>query len=308
MASQISKAPKPIKRFQRKGFLDLPPELRNMIYTLYIGAGFRSEIAVKDITPRPNKVRIWRPMFSDPEQGPYKYQPAAKRDTTLRKPSYSARAAQPGLLSETKWKSSFCALLLVCRKIKSEVITLLYSNTTFVFGSHQSLRHFLARVPDWNLRWVVKVRLEAVLYGEPSLRENHHFKRKFAEACFQVYTNLVNKCTKLEAVSLHMYVGSIDLRTLLSDEYTKTLKAFSKAKALNSLKANIVSRWSNHACRVDNTRFHELVWSYHRNLGRQIELLIRGRLEDKGKLLALRDEAKLLQEDPLVRIYLDVRP
>ncbi|PSN65378.1 hypothetical protein BS50DRAFT_496550 [Corynespora cassiicola Philippines] len=153
-------------RSRRISFLDLPGELRNNFYKYYFEDDFRCEFVAQD--------HALLDKFTCGETSPgaitsdHLTQILLKTVRMSRAMGHYMRVH--GL--QTKWSTSLCPLLLLCKLIHHEVIALFYKKTTMVFAGPRRITNTLQIVPKIHLALITKLDLHYSTYGSPSLFEH----------------------------------------------------------------------------------------------------------------------------------------
>ncbi|KAF2876657.1 hypothetical protein BDV95DRAFT_482624 [Massariosphaeria phaeospora] len=183
---------------QVRGFMRLPGEVRNHIYHFYFLEDFRCEIAAKGDRFEAKEAKTLKLCLAivDPDRVGYKYREKMKpvTPTTLRN-SRPLGWYRPIHGLQTNWSNSLCALILVCKQIHRETISLLYHNTTFVFAAPRRIINFLGVVPKQNLSYITQLHLHYASYGHPRMVEDCIWQQKqaasWSRACRLVGKKLV---------------------------------------------------------------------------------------------------------------------
>jgi hypothetical protein len=202
-----------------RGFMGLPGELRNEVYGYYFQEGFRCEIAAKeagfdqlaDKAP-PEPIKLCVGMFKQatmptPSQLPVfkngkKSEPAVLRVSRC----WGNYKHVQGRL--TKWETSLCALVLVCKQIHRESVIFLYHNTKFVFESPKRINNFFRWVPTANLFYVTKLQLHYVPHHDDEWKATHQLA--WSNVCKAFTKKLVN----LQDLTIFIHVGPQGVRWL----------------------------------------------------------------------------------------------
>ncbi|KAF1920204.1 hypothetical protein BDU57DRAFT_591415 [Ampelomyces quisqualis] len=198
-----------------RGFLSLPPELRNMIYQYYFEADFRCEIAAKGCDFRVKKtktVKLWAGAF----------QPGTRTLQYIPKPEESApitiRISRPlgryttvqGL--QTHWSSSLFALHIVCRQIYAETVALIYNKTVFVFNAPQRIINFHNVISRPKLEYITSLQLHYSNYGCPGLANDRIWREKHNASWIRACGTASRKMVNLQHLKIWMQVHDVPLR------------------------------------------------------------------------------------------------
>ncbi|KAF1950708.1 hypothetical protein CC80DRAFT_496624 [Byssothecium circinans] len=196
-----------------RGFMALPGEVRNQIYNYYFQEAFRCEIAAKEshidqLAEKPPSetiklcVGVTRgkssaPIYLDESN----YTTAQQRKLRVSRHWGNSKHVQ-GL--STKWETSLCPLILVCKQIHRETIVFLYQNTTFVFDSPKRITSFFKWVPSRNLVNVTKLQL----YYVPQLGDpGQLFEGKHQVAWSRACKGFTKKMGNLQDLTVIIYTA-----------------------------------------------------------------------------------------------------
>lgn len=226
-AALFARDPLPTKMI--RGFLGLPGELRNRIYTYYFEDEYRAEFAADNFV---FEQRTFQPLNPSPDQsGPlqkYIYEPIQPLNPSpnLAAPCHKyiyekeKLTATPKTIRiswrlgkylrvdgcRTKWETSLCPLILVCKQVHYETIAFLYQDTTFVFQGTKRIINFGQTVPKRNLKRITKLRLHYKCYDEPALRGDLMFMHKHIATWNNACRALAKHLTALEHLEVWMHV------------------------------------------------------------------------------------------------------
>ncbi|PVH94988.1 hypothetical protein DM02DRAFT_618229 [Periconia macrospinosa] len=290
----------------RKGFLDLPGEVKNQIYQYYFQDSFRCEIVAKETTfdqiaaKSSKKIKFCANILNPKPTGeaPSKTQqdnfPAVTNKIRVSRRLGGRNQRVQG--ETTKWATSICPLILVCKSIHTETIPFLYRNTTFVFDAPKRMSRFLSTVPKKNLAYITKLELYYYPYLEPEMRfEGKNFTKAHHEAwirtCKAMSKNLVN----LQDLTLVIY-GSYAKRyfDLRQDVVTPFLQfrrlavgngsdhKKKDAATLKTVKVDFTSRWSRLSTYVENAPIVQVSKALHKLYGEAIAKAILGATETEA--------------------------
>ena len=166
-------AMRPPKR--QRGFLALPGEIRNQIYTYYFDQDYRCEVVakgsqLKDWESRTIKLRSGLASCQDENVG-LGARPNEIPPTVVR---FSRPLGKYNIVHglQTNWLSSLYALSLVCKQVYLETASFPYSKTVFVFDAPKRMYRFFGTVSSASLQQITKLYLHYNTYGPPE-RTNH---------------------------------------------------------------------------------------------------------------------------------------
>ena len=111
----------------------------------------------------------------------------------------------PFVFSDRRLWGGF-ALLLSCRQVYLEALTLLYTKTTFRFCSPKSIDMFLNIIPSEGLQAVKHLELEHETYGEPELTKDREWKIRHDKRWMKTCQNIAEKITNLETLKLDLCI------------------------------------------------------------------------------------------------------
>jgi hypothetical protein len=210
-----------------RGFLGLPGEVRNQIYGYYFQDPFRAEIASKDQLFKrrpPPTFKLCLPI-ADKNGVIFKDKPRAVEPTpqTVCTPHALGRYIRVHGMS-TKWDTSLCPLILVCKQIYNETLVLLYHNTTFVFVSAQRIQNFVKVLPKPNLELVTKLQVHYLCYGDPRMTTHKRFKDKHHDSYLSAFKAASKALVNLQGLEIwiqtrhkrvYLYLARPDLEPVL---------------------------------------------------------------------------------------------
>lgn len=198
-------------------FLALPAELRNLVYDFYFQVGFFVELVAQgtNLDARRRKT-IKLCLSSVAGDGKlYKKEGFQGKSATDLKPTLrmSRLLGSYSRVNEidTNWAKSYSPILLICKQIYSEVIVMLYANTTFIFNASNRLSNFLAMVPKPNLAWVKKLRLHYSTYGNPNQTSLATFKTKHCTSWTKTCTKASKLFSSLQELRITLHVTDTPL-------------------------------------------------------------------------------------------------
>ncbi|KAF2281037.1 uncharacterized protein EI97DRAFT_429119 [Westerdykella ornata] len=187
------------------GFLSLPGEIRNIVYEYYFEDGFRAELAAKGAVlgrPKLRTAKLFLPIH-DLHGRMQGYRPKAiKTGTRTIRVSRKLGARSTGERVRTKWSSSLCPLILVCKRVYQETMRFLYQSTTFVFTAPWSIMNFLNTVPQKNLAHITKIQMHYSSYGHPEWADLAGFKEKHIMSWTKACKSLSEKLTSLRELEI----------------------------------------------------------------------------------------------------------
>jgi hypothetical protein len=166
---------------KKRGFLALPGEIRNQIYSYYFESGRRCEIASKGSQFTPRKAQTVKLLSNvaptnntvpTPESKPNSVPPTVVRFSN---PLGKYNAVQ-GL--QTNWAGSLSALSLVCRQVYTETVIFLYQKTTFVFDAPKRIKIFFMFASRTGIENITKLHLHYNTYGHPYSTEHLIWQKK----------------------------------------------------------------------------------------------------------------------------------
>jgi hypothetical protein len=156
-----------------RGFLALPGEIRNRIYSYYFETDYHCEIAPKGSSfewPNPLTVTLYPGLLNITR--PTNYTSKSKAEARVDSPTVIRISRRLGKYNavqvlQTNWQNSLYALHLVCRLVYTETVTFLYRKTLYKFNAPQRLEAFFSIVSAPRLESLAKLQLYYDTYGSP---------------------------------------------------------------------------------------------------------------------------------------------
>lgn len=212
-----------------RGFLSLPGEVRNQIYSYYFESEFRCEIAAKGSSFDQNKaktVKLWAGAFQTNSQHlKYDTKPKENAPTTIRiSRSLGKYKVVQGL--QTNWFASLFAINLVCKKLHAETLPFIYQKTTFVFDAPNRITNFLGAVPKSKLKYITKLDLHYTTYGNPKFANDCIWQDKHRKSWIRACGAVSKKLVGLRSLKIWIRVVGIFLRFNLREAWILPLLQF----------------------------------------------------------------------------------
>ncbi|OCK78700.1 hypothetical protein K432DRAFT_427099 [Lepidopterella palustris CBS 459.81] len=269
-----------IPKRKRTRFLDLPGELRNLIYQFYFEGGLRSEIVARGVELIPKPVKsIKLCVFSC--SGRIMPVGAERRDNhgallTLRTSRLLGNYMRVHGVN-TNWRNSFCALILVCKQLQVEVLPSLYNLTTFAFAAPRRISNFLTHVPKSCLKWISKLHLHYANYGPPETRFLA-WKTKHANRWTQTFKQISKELPNLSELRIWLHVTESPLHFDLRQTWVQPLMQFRRLTrprnesgipktqpqpSLTNIHVTLTSRWTKRFI-WDNPELEDVCKDLHR--------------------------------------------
>ncbi|KAF2112820.1 hypothetical protein BDV96DRAFT_613861 [Lophiotrema nucula] len=256
-----------------RGFLGLPGELRNKIYDCYFEdtGGLRVEIAAHGT-----------------HLGDTGLQKIARcsnaSDTTHKQPTIRMprrlgnykRVDGP----QTRWATSLCALILVCRQVYQESILFLYRNTTFVFAAPRRIANFLYVIPKRNLSNITMLHLHYNSYGPPFSNAHVVWQEKHIKRWSSICRTLSKSLASLQELHLKVDINETDFRMDLRQPWLQPLLQLRRMCNRRGDMGPSELPSSSGAVIYDNPRLAEASRNLHRLFGEAISLAILGASEE----------------------------
>lgn len=176
-----------------------------MVYEYYFEDGFRAEIAARGVElerPKLRTVKLCLPIHDTHGRfHGYLPEPIKTGPRTIRVSRKLGRQSA-GEALRTKWQSSLCPLILVCKKVSEETMPFLYQRTTFVFTAPWNIMNFLDTVPPKNLSHITKIQLHYSSYGHPEWANLAGFKDKHIKSWTKACKSLSENLTALHTLEV----------------------------------------------------------------------------------------------------------
>lgn len=290
-----------------RGFLALPGEIRNMVYSNYFCSELRCEFAAKGCyfkkSTRPamklrlnmiemkNNISKWNTKAED--EGPV----TIRISRTLG--NYDT---VQGL--RTNWHASICALHLVCKAIYAETAAFVYQKTIFVFEAPARINNFCKIVSKPQLANISKLQLHYSTYGAPKLLDDTIWQDKHTESWTRACRVASKKLLCLRNLEVWVHVNHNPLRFNLHQKWVKPVLQFRRLtcspnsdghdanlatiarqqKNLEIVKVHIQTCWSKEPLRgfSYNEDLAKASADLHSLFGRAISLAILGAKEQEA--------------------------
>lgn len=170
----------------KMSFLSLPGEIRNAVYQHYFEDTYQCELVGRgrDFDAHAPKTVKLLSNSSQARQAKPKIRTKSANHTapsplTHRFPQSSTH---PGSRTFHGWLRSRCALILVCKQVCAEALSLLYPRITFVFAAPRHIINFLHRLPLQGQASVTKLHLHYATYGSPAAVDDVIWQQKHLES------------------------------------------------------------------------------------------------------------------------------
>ncbi|RMZ74179.1 hypothetical protein GMOD_00005042 [Pyrenophora seminiperda CCB06] len=153
---------------KRSGFLALPGEVRNQIYSYYFESDHHCEVVAKGHQLRQQK-KPRTVKLSSALTTPSPLLPAPSTPDTIPVIRFSRCLGKYNVIQglQTNWRRSLYALSLVCQQVYAETATFLYRKTVFIFNAPKRMANFFHVVHSTRLDYITKLRLHYDTYGPP---------------------------------------------------------------------------------------------------------------------------------------------
>ncbi|RMZ75850.1 hypothetical protein DV737_g5097, partial [Chaetothyriales sp. CBS 132003] len=182
-----------VSNFKRKrGFLDLPAEIRNKIYGFVISS---SRVLV---------------LGNHPQREVEKYKKAHR---CRRVPKFRYRLHSVILSSaDPQGLTAAVAFLRACRAVNSEITSLLYASTVFCFTTIKQINKFLNVLPEDGKKVINKIEISYSAYGEPLWTKDEYWKTKSDWKWTMTCTRIERELPALRSVNLGLKISDWPLR------------------------------------------------------------------------------------------------
>ena len=185
------------------GFLDLPGEIRNRIYTLVF----------------PEQQFLLRRCSSNAIKSTADRPSANCRNSTGR-----LYATLPGDIGKHNTPLRLSAhLLRVCTKVHEEALPLLYTNVAVHFNSMKAINIFIDRASPHGLQQIKKLAIFQQGYGEPYKTSNAGWKAKHDQRWMSTCKKLAETMTGVQHLRLGLQICDWPSQLNLSARWTKPL-------------------------------------------------------------------------------------
>lgn len=278
------------------GFLDLPGETRNRIYHYYFQDSYRCEIAAKGHDFGRKPVKQPSIMAGVQQKKRRKRKQHDKPPVFIRiSRSLGGRNAIQGL--QTKWSTSLCPLILVCKQVHTETHKTFYNKVTFVFQAPRQINNFLGAVSKLCLRNITKMHLHYVAYGYPMQSNDCIWLEKHRRSWKMACRSASKKLVGLQELEIWIYANHPAPKLNLYIDWIKPVLQFRKMTTASKIKGtklcvheliqpalkqvnihvntNTVNRFANKILIKASTDLHRL-------FGRAISLAILGYTEEEA--------------------------
>ncbi|KAL5335268.1 hypothetical protein BJX70DRAFT_330572 [Aspergillus crustosus] len=193
--------------------MDLPPEIRNQIYSYLF---------------HPHRVQIKRRKLTTPRpQYRLSHEQLAPRD-----PKTQSLACRPHK-SQSQYSTQL-ALPFVSRQSYIDTICLLYACTQFVFATPKCLSRFLEKTPKQTRQVIQQIEISHTMYNEPHLYKNREFKLRGDRNWYSLCERVVTNFTALKAVYVDLEVFDCLIRLEVGEAWSLPVLAFRRVKGQKS--------------------------------------------------------------------------
>ncbi|RMD40454.1 hypothetical protein DV735_g4664, partial [Chaetothyriales sp. CBS 134920] len=201
------------------GFLHLPPEIRNKIYAQIVPS---SRVLISGNHPQ-----------KEVEQ--YK-----KKHGTQRAPKFRYRLSSLVLSNvDPREVAAAAAFLRVCRVVRSEIHSLLYSSTSFCFTTVKPINKFLNVLPEDAKRHINQLEISYSAYGEPVWTKDEYWKIKSDWKWTMVCARIEKELPSLRSVNLSLQVSDWPLQLALNNSCFEPLVILKGSSGLESARIQL---------------------------------------------------------------------
>ncbi|EOA80699.1 uncharacterized protein SETTUDRAFT_35625 [Exserohilum turcica Et28A] len=290
-----------------RGFLALPGEIRNGIYSYYFGSEYHCEITAQGSQfkqRRPHTIKLWSGLAARKDH-------ASRPDTKPGMPALNIVRFSGPLGLQTNWLGSPYALSLTCKQVHLETAAFLYSKTVFIFDAPKRILNFFNVVPSTSLDKITKLHFHYDTYGPPHRADHQVWQAKHSQSWFNACKAASKKLTGLQELQvwaqLHDSAPKFSLREkwitpLLQFQRhtrcTSRMKAVDDAAAataspkandthtsyLENVQVHIRTRWSHSPLTafLNNKRLAQASTELHVLYGHAVSLAIKGAKEEEA--------------------------
>ncbi|CAI6341710.1 unnamed protein product [Periconia digitata] len=291
----FSHRPKPEMRC---GFLLLPGEVRNQIYQYYFQDDFRCEIAANhpsfDQLARTSstKIKLCVGIAKTAVNDLYRTKTDLDRlnPTTIRVSKRLANRHQRVRRETTRWETSLCPLILVCKLIYNETVSFLYRSTAFVFDAPKRFLNFFDAIRLRHMSCITKLELHYTPYLAPKRIEGG---KDFTKAHHTAWTGMCKtasrKLVNLQNLKIYIFGGSphrfFDLRQEIVQPFLQFRRLSMPSQqtkyppTLKMVKVEFTSYWSRERAFIGNKALVEASKNLHKLYGDAIAKAVMGATE-----------------------------
>ncbi|OAL49176.1 hypothetical protein IQ07DRAFT_588511 [Pyrenochaeta sp. DS3sAY3a] len=237
-------------------FMDLPKELRFMIYEGYFSLDIHCEFAphnVPSFTTRDpwshtltlqGKQNLVELSSSGVDEsvcaGEYDaiIEPKDYKKATVLRISRNLGQYNNWAGMRTKWETSHCALLLVSKDIYKEALKFLYRRPLFAFRAGNTLDDFLTVVPRLNLKLITRLHLHYETHGDFRFDPDPHPGQYFSK-WFHGCRSASQKLKNLEELGVYVCLYARPIRFGLKQSWVIPLLQFRYLYKLKKVKIHI---------------------------------------------------------------------
>jgi len=217
-----------------RGFMSLPGEVRNIVYSYYFAPAFRCEFAARGRRldePQSRTVKLWPAVLRSNNSKPFQYITNQKpeRPVTVRISRTLGKYSQVKGL-QTNWLSSLYALTLVCKQVYTETTPFLYDKTVFVFDAPKRIAAFLTVLPQKKLSLITKLQLHYDTYGHPVNSRDCIWQDKHHESWVRICRAASKKLFGLKSLELWVHVHDCAPKFNLRQKWLVPLLQFRRLK------------------------------------------------------------------------------
>ncbi|USP75363.1 hypothetical protein yc1106_02637 [Curvularia clavata] len=293
---------------RQRGFLALPGEIRNHIYTYCFDRDCHCEILARGSQLKEQKSRTVK----------LRSGLASWRGKTLELGAQSndipptvVRFSRPlgkynvvhGL--QTNWLSSLYALSLVCKQVYLETAIFVYSKTVFVFDAPKRMHSFFGTVSSVSLQQITKLHLHYDTYGPPERIDHQVWQERHRQSWIKVCKVASKQLVGLQElqvwVQLHDSAPKFNLREkwiqpllqfrrlttsqqLQRNDHSGTAEASLRPVTLQTVEIHVRTRLSRNplAMFLNNHKLSRASTELHLLYGHAVSLAIRGAREEEA--------------------------
>ncbi|CAA9964643.1 hypothetical protein PTMSG1_08002 [Pyrenophora teres f. maculata] len=290
-----------------RGFLALPAEIRNQIYSYYFESEHHCEITRKPYQvqqqKKPLTVKLCSGLIAP---SPLSSTPDTSNTVTVIR--FTRCLGKYNIIQglQTNWLGSLYALSLVCKQVYAETVTYMYLKTVFIFDAPKRMANFFDVVSSTRLGCITKLQLHYDTYGHPKSTHNIIWQDKHGRSWHRVCKAASKKLVNLQNLTIWAQIHDCAPKFTLREKWIEPLLQFrrlnrqkemtSKAataesakfvgrrSSLQSISVHVLTRWSKNplAAFRNNRSLARASTALHILYGQAISLAIMGATEDEA--------------------------
>ncbi|KAL3477860.1 hypothetical protein BJX99DRAFT_257030 [Aspergillus californicus] len=225
--------------------MDLPPEIRNQIYS-YLFLPQRVHV-VRLKNPENHAYRLYHVQLPprDPENQTLTCLPHYCHDENsaaeLSSKAKGQTGKNPTKKSKKRWQTQL-SIPMVSKQAYGDTICLVYANTQFVFESLKPLSRFLSTTPKQAQAVITHLELGHIMYNEPSLTKFRDIKLRSDRNLYMLCESVANAFDDLSVLHVNLGVYDAPIQLRVGEGWSLPILAFGRRKRQRGEKGLMFAR------------------------------------------------------------------